>query len=159
MPHRTSRHSRTGHSRTGHSRTATPEPATPEPALPRRAWARQQRRGTSCGTPEPTPVTGARLGLTLTAEQGESGIAWLLAPAWFFRLDDGTELPVLALAPSALAPVTPEPVDPATGVGSEPGSGGAVEPGTGGGAEPGSSAGASVGSVDPGLSPEPAPSS
>lgn len=153
---------------------ATPEPGTPEPATPEPATPAPRPDGSGtpvapdpCGSPEPTVVTGARLGLLLTAEQRGSGTGWLLAPAWFFRLDEGTELPVLALAPSALAPVTPEPVDPGTGAGGEPGSGGAVEPGTpgpasgpGAGLDPGTSgrSGSGGAGVDPGLAPEPVPS-
>ncbi|HUR15357.1 MAG TPA: hypothetical protein VM097_12815 [Mycobacteriales bacterium] len=90
--------------------------------------------GKGCAAPEPVEVTGARLGLMLSAlvDGGQA-----LVPAWLFEVKGWTEpIAVVAVQAQYLPQPTPEPTSkPEPGVSTEPG--GAVPPAPPDGGDPG----------------------
>ena len=91
--------------------------------------------GKGCGTPQPAEVTGAHLGLMLSA-LADGGQA--LVPAWLFEIKGWTDpLPVVAVQAKYLPSPEPAPRDDPATVKPEPG-GGAVPPAPPASTDPGS---------------------
>jgi hypothetical protein len=105
----------------------------------------------SCPTPAPVvrTVTGVRLGLAFASLVATTNEEALLVPVFLFDVEDGNEVPVIAVADELLPEPAPSP-SPKPGV-TEPGATepGATEPGgTGGGNRPGA-----TGATEPAVAP------